>query len=148
MLNLGEPLGWDASFRNNISKQDDYLEELNITTYNSFKEYLFWDVIEALSKVHLVNTDMKSDSTGGLGHMPTDEDIYHTDNNNSVDGEGNTENNSPSKILLKNMGFTSEQKTKLRLELEFEKIDDKMHDVMDVEEIRKKQIRIKSWYMS
>jgi hypothetical protein len=41
MLNLGEPLGWDSSFKNNIRKQDDYLEELNITTYNSFKEYSF-----------------------------------------------------------------------------------------------------------
>jgi hypothetical protein len=87
MLNLGEPLGWDSSFKNNIRKQDDYLEELNITTYNSFKEYLFWDVIEALSKVHLVNTDMKSDSTGA-GRILSDEDIYHTDNSY---GEGGTD---------------------------------------------------------
>jgi hypothetical protein len=87
MLNLGDPLGWDSSFKNNIRKQDDYLEELNITTYNSFKEYLFWDVIEALSKVHLVNTDMKSDSTGA-GRILSDEDIYHTDNSY---GEGGTD---------------------------------------------------------
>ena len=86
MLNLGEPLGWDSSFKNNIRKQDDYLEELNITTYNSFKEYLFWDVIEALSKVHLVNTDMKSDSTGA-GRILSDEDIYHN-TDNSYGGEG------------------------------------------------------------
>ena len=104
MLNLGEPLGWDASFRNNIRKQDDYLEELNITTYNSFKDYLFWDVIEALSKVHLVNTDMKSDSTGA-GRLPTEEDIYNTDNSYGVDG---TTDNSPSKKLLKKQTFTTE----------------------------------------
>jgi hypothetical protein len=103
MLNLGEPLGWDSSFKNNICKQDDYLEELNITTYNSFKEYLFWDVIEALSKVHLVNTDMKSDSTGA-GRILSDEDIYHTDNSY---GEGGTDN-SPSKKLLKKQTFTNE----------------------------------------
>ncbi len=36
---------------------------------------------------------------------------------------------------------------KMRLELEFEKIDDNMQDVMDVEEIRKKQTRIKSSYL-
>lgn len=36
---------------------------------------------------------------------------------------------------------------KLRLELEFEKIDDNMQDVLDVEEIRKKQTRIKSSYV-
>ena len=35
----------------------------------------------------------------------------------------------------------------MRLELEFEKIDDNMQDVMDVEEIRKKQTRIKSSYL-
>jgi len=35
----------------------------------------------------------------------------------------------------------------LRLELEFEQIDDNMKDVMDVEEIRKKQNRIKSSYV-
>lgn len=103
MLNLGEPLGWDSSFKNNIRKQDDYLEELNITTYNIFKDYLFWDVIEALSKVHLVNTDMKSDSTGA-GRILSEEDIYHTDNS-YVEGGAD---NSPSKKLLKKQTFTSE----------------------------------------
>lgn len=63
LLQLGEPLGWGPEFRNNIQLQDDYLAELNITTYNQFKDYLFWDVIEALAKLYLVNTDMKSDST-------------------------------------------------------------------------------------
>lgn len=35
----------------------------------------------------------------------------------------------------------------MRLELEFEQIDEKMKDVMDVEEIRKKETRIKSSYV-
>lgn len=30
------------------------MEELNITTYNCFQDYLFWDVIEALTKVYMV----------------------------------------------------------------------------------------------
>jgi hypothetical protein len=60
---LGEPLGWDPVYRESVMMQDDYLEELNITTYNTFKDYLFWDVIEALTKVHLVNTDMRSEIT-------------------------------------------------------------------------------------
>ena len=103
MLKLGEPLGWDSSFKNNIRKQDDYLEDLNITTYNSFKEYLFWDVIEALSKVHLVNTDMKSDSTGA-GRLPSEEDIYHTDNSYAEGGQDNAN----SRKLLKKQTFTDE----------------------------------------
>jgi tRNA(Leu) C34 or U34 (ribose-2'-O)-methylase TrmL len=78
MFKLGEPLGWDQSYRESIRAQDDFLEELNITTYNSFKDYLFWDVIEALSKVHLVNTDMKSDATGA-GRIQTEEDIFQSE---------------------------------------------------------------------
>lgn len=46
MLQLGDPLGWKRElYENNQPLQDDYLEELNINTYNSFKDVLFWDVI-------------------------------------------------------------------------------------------------------
>jgi hypothetical protein len=43
-------------------------------------------VIEALSKVHLVNTDMKSDSTGA-GRILSDEDMYHNTDNSYGEGD-------------------------------------------------------------
>lgn len=55
---LGEPLGWDESYRNNQKLQDDFMEELNIQTYNGFKDYLFFDVIQALVKVYIVKRDI------------------------------------------------------------------------------------------
>jgi hypothetical protein len=71
LLVLGEPLGWkEEEYRGNIGRQDDFLEELNITTYNNFKDYLFWDVIQSLTKVYLVNTDMRSDSTNAGNEKP------------------------------------------------------------------------------
>jgi hypothetical protein len=43
---LGAPLGWDpAIYEADQKAQDDFLEELNIKTYNEFKNYLFWEVL-------------------------------------------------------------------------------------------------------
>jgi hypothetical protein len=58
---LGEPLGWsEKEYRNNFEKQDDFFEELNIPTYNNFESVLFYDVIQALVKVFLVNNIAKA----------------------------------------------------------------------------------------
>jgi hypothetical protein len=43
---LGGPLGWDReTYEKDLKAQDDFLEELNIRTYNEFKNYLFWEVL-------------------------------------------------------------------------------------------------------
>lgn len=54
MFQLEEPLGWNDRYRDDIEYQDNYMEELNIPTYNLFKEYQFYDVIQALTKVYMV----------------------------------------------------------------------------------------------
>lgn len=60
MLKLGEPLGWNESlYKNNQNLQDDFLEELNIMTYNGFKDVLFWDVLQALTKVYMIRLNLK-----------------------------------------------------------------------------------------
>ncbi len=45
MLKLGRPLGWTEEFRGNFEIQDEFLEELNIPTYNNFQDFHFYDVI-------------------------------------------------------------------------------------------------------
>lgn len=45
MFLLGEPLGWGPEYKDNINLQSDFLEELNIPTYNNFKDFLFFDVV-------------------------------------------------------------------------------------------------------
>lgn len=75
LMLLGTPLGWDERlYRDNLSLQDDFLEELNIKTYNSFKDYLFYDVIQALSKVYIVNRDVKQLGKKESPH-PSQEDV-------------------------------------------------------------------------
>ncbi len=160
MLQLGEPLGWGDEYRGNITLQDDYLAELNITTYNQFKEYLFWDVIEALAKVYLVNTDMKSDYTKAV----TDQE-YTFNSQGSYDEksmsiiqeyggpdalggkigtkQGQGKSSKGSQYYKKKASINFEQRMQLRLELEFENIDNQMMDVLDVEEIKRKESRIK-----
>jgi hypothetical protein len=44
--------------------QDDFLEELNIKTYNGFKDYLFYDVLQALNKVYMINKTSKTEEPG------------------------------------------------------------------------------------
>ena len=37
LLQLGEPLGWDRErYQDNQKLQDNFMEEINITTYNTF----------------------------------------------------------------------------------------------------------------
>ena len=75
---MGEPLGWGPEYKNNVILQNDFLEELNIPTYNNFKDFLFYDVVQALTKVYLVNVnenevDKELNENQGLGSMPDDE---------------------------------------------------------------------------
>jgi hypothetical protein len=47
MFMMGGPLGWpqEHGYNESIEIQDDFMEELNLPTYNNFKDYLFYDVI-------------------------------------------------------------------------------------------------------
>lgn len=43
---IGEPLGWEKSkYLNNQELQDDFVEDLHISSYKNFQYVLFWDVI-------------------------------------------------------------------------------------------------------
>ena len=74
MLKLSKPLGWTDDFQGNFELQDDFLEELNIPSYNNFQDFHFYDVIQALVKVYLVNHEMRKRAAG----LATD-DSFHTD---------------------------------------------------------------------
>jgi hypothetical protein len=59
LLKLGAPLGWEPSlYENDLKAQDDFLEELNIKTYNEFKHYLFWEVLQGLTKMYIIHMDI------------------------------------------------------------------------------------------
>jgi len=59
LLKLGSPLGWDpAIYESDQKAQDDFLEELNIKTYNEFKNYLFWEVLQGLTKMYIIHMDI------------------------------------------------------------------------------------------
>ena len=50
------------------------MEELNVPSYNDFQDFHFYDVIQALVKVYLVNHEMRKRAAG----LATD-DSFHTD---------------------------------------------------------------------
>lgn len=59
LLDLGEPLGWNkAEYKDNQALQDKFLEELNLTTYSDFRELLFWDVLQGLTKMHIIKLQL------------------------------------------------------------------------------------------
>ena len=74
MLKLGKPLGWNEDYRGKFDMQDDFMEELNISTYCNFQDFQFYDVIEGLIKVYLVNHEARKKAAG----LSTD-DSFHTD---------------------------------------------------------------------
>lgn len=39
MLKLGRPLGWNDEFKGKFDLQDDFMEELNISTYGNFQDF-------------------------------------------------------------------------------------------------------------
>lgn len=56
------------------------MEELNIPSYNNFQDFHFYDVIQALVKVYLVNHEMRKRAAG----LATD-DSFHTDSSMEED---------------------------------------------------------------
>lgn len=124
---IGEPLGWSrAKYLGNIHLQDSFLEELNITTYNQFKDYLFYDVVQALTKVYMIRRAVKLVEMEEDSRIMTDEDIYRTDDSEKLENPN----------LLRKYTIDKELKFQMRLEFEFEHIDGERQAVLDVEEIK------------
>ena len=46
---MGNPLGFDESYRENQFKQDRFIALLDLPIYNKFSNYYFQDVLDALS---------------------------------------------------------------------------------------------------
>lgn len=127
MLKLGAPLGWDpAIYESDQKAQDDFLEELNIKTYNEFKNYLFWEVLQGLTKMYIIHMDIHQ----------TNDQLQQLENRIGTDEE---QQEGDAEDLNKT---EAEKKLQLRLELEFETIDDERKDAMDVEEIKFKEQRM------
>lgn len=119
LLDLGSPLGWDQdTYGADQKAQDDFLEELNIKTYNEFQNYLFWDVLQGLIKMFIIKMHL---SKSMMEDLQTPMDEYKEQ---EAFDEGKNEH---------------DKKVSLRLELEFETIDDERKDAMDVEEIKFKE---------
>lgn len=78
LLSLGGPLGWDTkTYADNQKLQDIFLEELNLSTYNGFRELLFWDVLQGLTKIYILKRQLEKEyrelHESVLNHSETDE---------------------------------------------------------------------------
>ncbi len=58
LLHLGEPLGWDPSYEFNYLKQEEYLSEVTIPSYNKNKDYQFMDVFEHQALLMIVKKEV------------------------------------------------------------------------------------------
>lgn len=105
--------------------QDDCLEELFMNIYNEFTHFQFWDVLISLMKVYLVNNHFLNPKYNNL----------LTANENDNDSEYSVETESKEiklgasprvrRISSRMKAIDPDEKLKVRLELEFEAIDDK-----------------------
>jgi len=49
LFSLGNPLGWGEDYIGEKDKQENFIHSLNLPIYNDFQDYLFLNVLEALS---------------------------------------------------------------------------------------------------
>jgi predicted protein tyrosine phosphatase len=49
LFQLGEPLGFNETYRNDKFLQDKFIASLDLPTYYNFSKFQFLDVLEALS---------------------------------------------------------------------------------------------------
>ena len=54
MQNLGQPLGWDESYKNDLDKQNQFIDNINLPTYNNCTQYSFEDIIENLVMLSVI----------------------------------------------------------------------------------------------
>jgi hypothetical protein len=52
---LNKPLGWDKSFKKDIEKQKEYLENIMLPTYNDNTYINFLDCLEALTLYMIIS---------------------------------------------------------------------------------------------
>lgn len=58
LVELGDPLGWDYSFEHNYLKQQEYLSEIDLPSYNMGDEYQFMDVFEHLILIMIIRREV------------------------------------------------------------------------------------------
>lgn len=151
-MTLGGVLGWDREkFENNQTLQDNALEEMHIPTYNEFSELQFWDVMQGLCKVHMVNLELQEErkmrrkarklddipdpeqDEDGLLDLSSDDDEEEQIDQNDPDAAGKLAIKLENDRIRQHKEY--ERKIELRLEFEFEYLDRGILEVMDVEEV-------------
>lgn len=58
LLALGEPLGWDITYKNNYLKQREYLTEVFLPRRNKNKELYFMDIFEHLVMMMIIRREI------------------------------------------------------------------------------------------
>ena len=58
LLALGEPLGWDITYKNNYLKQREYLKEVFLPRRNKNKELYFMDIFEHLVMMMIIRREI------------------------------------------------------------------------------------------
>ena len=95
-------------------------------TYDSFRHYLFWEVLQGLTKMYIIKMDL-------LRRIEKAEEIMMK--KKFIENDAGDE----SEIDYNNPVTLHDQKLQLRLELEFETLDEERMDAMDVEEVKLKE---------
>jgi len=97
---------------------------LNITTYNNFQHYLFWDVLQGVSKIYLVKKSIQK-RTSQLEQLPKED--------RKEEEEGSREEK----------GDHFEEEFRLRMELEIEANQDGTHDIMALKDVANREKRLR-----
>ncbi len=104
-------------------------------TYDSFRYYLFWEVLQGLTKMYIIKMDL-------LRRIEKAEEIMMK--KKFIENDAGDE----SEIDFNNPVTLHDQKLKLRLELEFETLDEERMDAMDVEEVKLQEKSIIKGFLS
>lgn len=94
---------------------------MHIYTYNNFHDYLFWDVLQSLSKILMVRQGYKNQT--GSKKPPSKQ---------PEEEEKEANENETEKSVFYDTYEKFEERVKIRLELEFENIDSQKKDVIAV----------------
>lgn len=165
LMSLGDSLGWDRDkYEGNISLQDDFLEQLHIPTYNEFTDILFWDVLQGLVKIYMVRIEYKeekklrkiehergsvSDLSEILSSLSSDDENQENGGGAANDDDFTANMSRSSKRLVDPMRKfrENERMLEIRIELEFETLNKELLEVMDVEELQKKETSLKKPFL-
>lgn len=58
LMALGDPLGWNVSYKFNNIKQLEYLAEISLPIYNTGLEYHFMDIFEHLILIMIIRREV------------------------------------------------------------------------------------------